>query len=154
MNAVKELSSSIGISPKDECHIWRSKFFDQSARCESRLRQLFVAKRPADAVPHQFRAVSIALKQSSEGQEQDEKLVTIIDEILPLIELRAYLAHSPMRLMALEGDLSVVFAHAGADQECGQKVMMLTSDQRTNALRKISNLAERLKKYLQAAREV
>ena len=101
MNDIKELCSSIGLSPKDECHIWRSKFFDQSARCEARLRRIFMAKRPIDAVPHQFKATAVAVKQKIDGQVCDEKLIVIIDELLPLIELRAYLAHSAMRLMPL-----------------------------------------------------
>jgi len=104
-------------------------------------------------VPHQFKAVAIALKQPNAGYECDEKLSAIVDEILPLIELRAYLAHSAMRLMALEGDHVVAFAHAGGDQEYGQKVMMLTTAQRANALKKMTSLADRLKRYLQAVRE-
>ena len=152
MNESSAPNSTSVLNPKDESHIWRSKFFDQSARCEARIRRVFMAKRPSDPIPHQFRAVSIALKQTNDGNACDEKLIAIIDELLPLIELRAYLAHSAMRLMALDGDHLVAFAHAGGDQEYGQKVMMLTTVQRGHALKKMTTLADRLKRYLQAMR--
>lgn len=109
-------------------------------------------RRPTDAVPHQFKALSIAVKQCSDDKACNEKLVTIVDELLPLIELRAYLAHSAMRLMALNGDHVVAFAPAGGDQEYGQKVMMLTTVQRAGALKKMTSLATRLKNYLQVIR--
>ena len=152
LTGIQELGASSGTTPKDECHIWRSKFFDQSARCEARLRRVFMAHRPTDMVPHQFKALSIAVKQCSDDKESTEKLIAIIDEILPLIELRAYLAHSAMRLMALNGDHVIAFAHAGGDQEYGQKVMMLTTAQRTSALKKVTSLSNRLKNYLHAIR--
>lgn len=110
-------------------------------------------QRPADLIPHQFKALSIAVKQCHDGKACPEKLVALIDELLPLIELRAYLAHSAMRLMALNGDHVVAFAHAGGDQEYGQKVMMLTTAQRANALKKMTALATRLKTYLQSISE-
>ena len=135
---------------KDDAHIWRSKYFDQSARCEGRLRRILASERPTENVPHQFRAVAIALKQTAEGRPTENKLIAIIDDLLPLIELRAYLAHSAMRLMALDGDHLVAFAHAGGDQEFGQKVMLLTTEQRAHALKKLTNIAERLKRYLQS----
>ena len=141
---------------KDDAHIWRSKYFDQSARCEARLRRILTEIRPSDAVPHQFKAVAIAVKHATEANSKDDKLIAVVDELLPLIELRAYLAHSAMRLMALDGDHLVAFAHAGGDQEYGQKVMLLTTEQRTHALKKLTNLAERLKRCLQsiAARDL
>lgn len=141
---------------KDDAHIWRSKYFDQSARCEARLRRILAEVRPSEAVPHQFKAVAIAVKHAAEANSKDDKLIAFVDELLPLIELRAYLAHSAMRLIALDGDHLVAFAHAGGDQEYGQKVMLLTTEQRTLALKKLTTLADRLKRYLQtaAARDV
>jgi hypothetical protein len=114
---------------------------------------LLQIKYPSATVPHQFKAVSIAVRQASEGNAADEKLIAIIDELLPLIELRAYLAHSAMRFMALDEDQLVAFAHAGGDQDYGQKVMLLTTEQRVKALRKLTNLAERLKRSLHAAQQ-
>jgi hypothetical protein len=136
---------------KDDAHIWRSKYFDQSARCEARLRRILATLRPTEPVPHQFKAVAIATKQVAEGRSTGEKLVAAINELLPLIELRAYLAHSAMRLMAINGDHLVAFAHAGGDQEFGQKFMLLNTEQRAHALKKLTTLAERLKRYLQSA---
>lgn len=107
-----------------------------------------MANRPTDTVPHQFKALCIAIKQNGEQQIFSEKLIATIDELLPLIELRAYLAHSAMRLMPLNGDHVVAFALAGGDQEYGQKVMMLTTAQRNNALKKMTTLAGRLKSCL------
>jgi hypothetical protein len=137
-------------SAKDAAHIWRSKFFDQSARCEARLRRVVAKVRPGEPVPHQFKAVALAAKQAAETGPNRDKLIAAVDELLPLIELRAYLAHSAMRLIALEGDHLVAFAHAGGDQEFGQKVMLLNTEQRLHALRRLTNLAGRLKICLQS----
>jgi hypothetical protein len=143
--------SSLPVRPaKDDAHIWRSKYFDQSARCEARLRRLLVSIRPSEPIPHQFRAVAIAAKQLAQADPDGDKLVATIEELLPLIELRAYLAHSAMRLMALNGDHLVAFAHAGSDQEFGQKVMLLNTRQRNSALKKLTNLTSRLKRHLQS----
>lgn len=92
----------------------------------------------------------MAVKQFAESDAVNDKLIAIVDELVPLIELRAYLAHSPMRLMARDGDDLVAFAHAGGDQEYGQKVMLLTTEQRAHALKRLTNLADRLKRYLQS----
>jgi hypothetical protein len=137
-------------TPKDNSHIWRSKFFDQSARCEARLRLILAATRPSDPIPHQFRAVAIAAKQSAEIGHAENKIVAIVDELLPLIELRACLAHSAMRFLAVNGDYIVAFTLIGGDQEFGQKVMLLNSAQRAHALSKLTSLAGRMKRYLQS----
>jgi hypothetical protein len=145
------IPSSLPARPaKDEAHIWRSKYFDQSARCEARLRRLLASIRPSEPVPHQFKAVAMAAKQAAEAGAAGDKLVAVVEELLPLIELRAYLAHSAMRLMSLNGDHLVAFAHAGGDQEFGQKVMLLNTKQRIHALKKLTNLSDRLKRYLQS----
>ena len=143
--------SSLQRQPKDDAHIWRSKYFDQSARCETRLRRILFLLRPTEPVPHQFKAVAIAVKQAADNGSIAEKLVAAVEDLLPLIELRAYLAHSAMRLMTIDGDDLVAFAHAGGDQEFGQKVMLLTTEQRAHALRKLTSIAEKLKKSLQLA---
>jgi hypothetical protein len=137
-------------TPKDDAHIWRSKFFDQSARCETRLRQILVTIRPSDPVPHQFRAVAIAAKQSAEIGHMEDKIIDIVDDLLPLIELRACLAHSAMRLITINKDNIVAFTLIGGDQEFGQKVMLLNSNQRSQALSALTKLAGRMKRYLQS----
>lgn len=137
--------------PKDEAHIWRSKYFDQAARCETRLRRILSILRPSEAIPHQFKAVAIAVKQSSENCSVGDKIIATVDELLPLIELRAYLAHSALRLMTIDGDHLVAFAHAGGDQEYGQKVMLLTTEQRIHSLKRLTTIADRLKRNLQSA---
>ena len=137
-------------SAKDEAHIWRSKFFDQSARCEARLRRVLARVRPRESIPHQIKAVAIAAKQAAESGPNHDKLIATVNELIPLIELRAYLAHSAMRLIALDGDHLVAFAHAGGDQEFGQKVILLNTEQRLHALRRLTYLAGRLKIYLQS----
>ena len=150
MNIDHEPFEPLVSAAKDKSHIWRSKYFDQSARCEARLRRILEVNGPTETIPHQFKAVAIAVKHASEANRLDEKLVAIVDELLPLIELRAYLAHSAMRVMTLGGDQVVAFARAGGDQEYGQKVMLLTTEQRTKALKKLAILAERLKKVRQS----
>ena len=137
--------------PKDDAHIWRSKYFDQSARCETRLRRILSILKPSEAIPHQFKSVAIAVRQSSEKGSLSDKLISTVDELLPLIELRAYLAHSALRLITIDGDHLVAFAHAGGDQEYGQKVMLLTTEQRNHALKKLTTIADRLKRNLQSA---
>lgn len=146
MKTQNDLTAGAGENPKDTAHIWRSRYFDQSARCEARLRKIIELKRPRDQVPHQFKAVALAVKQIGLEDTNDEKLAVVVDELLPLIELRAQLAHSVMRLMTIDGNQYVTFANADGDQEYGQKVVMLTIDQRNNALKKLSNISERLKR--------
>jgi hypothetical protein len=146
MNVINSVFAQSSHNPKDEAHIWRSRYFDQSARCEARLRKIVELKRPKDQVPHQFKAVALTAKQIGLEDTNDEKLAIAVDELMPLIELRAQLAHSVMRLMTIDGNQLVTFANAGGDQEYGQKVVMLTIDQRSNALKKLSNISERLKR--------
>jgi hypothetical protein len=150
MSAIENSIAETEASPKDEAHIWRSKYFDQSARCEARLRKIIELARPNDAVPHQFKAVALVVKQIGLEEPKDQRMVLVVDELVPLIELRAQLAHSVMRMMTIDGNQYVTFANAGGDQEYGQKVVMLTADQRANALKKLANLSDRLKRIRNA----
>jgi hypothetical protein len=150
MNSLEDPLHTVERLPKDDAHIWRSKYFDQSARCEARLRKIIELRHPRDAVPHQFKAVALAAKQIGLEEPRDEKLILAVEELIPLIELRAQLAHSVLRLMTIDGNQFVTFANAGGDQEFGQKVVMLTLEQRTNALKKLANISERLKRVRQA----
>ena len=72
-----------------QLHIWRSKFFDKAAKCERELRRLSLS--PATDKTH-FKVMAEKILTTKSAKEKI--LVNLVEELIPLIDLRAELAHS------------------------------------------------------------
>ena len=132
------------ISAIDQVHIWRSKFLDYSARCETRLRVLHTNNSQKSEIFLQIKALAASVKSEGKGCL---KLTSAIDELMPLIELRAELAHSVVTLLNFNSQQTAVFVNADNKSRYGRHALILGVDEREAALKKIKNIAERLKRY-------
>jgi hypothetical protein len=143
MNApVGNFEPAASVSAIDQVHIWRSKFLDYSARCETRLRLLHHLQSPSNEAFLQIKSLALAVKAA---KQNSTKLAEAIDELLPLIELRAELAHSAVTLLNVNTQQTAVFVNAANKAPFGRNALMLDQDDRDNALKKIKKVAEHLK---------
>lgn len=146
-----EMSKIIPVSSLDDTgqwHIWRSKFFDKAAKCESELRRL--SDSPADAKMH-FKAMAEKILSTSRAAktkpEKNEVLIKLLEELIPLIELRAELAHSHfVCATGLETGVAMLknanFSHIHYD-----KLTVLTGEQRKKAYDRLASIAGQLAKF-------
>ena len=149
MNApVGNIAAAATVSSIDQIHIWRSKFLDYSARCETRLRLLHHLQSPKCETFLQIKALATTVKA---GCQNCTNLAEAIDELLPLIELRAGLAHSVVALLNVNAQQTAVFVNADNKARYGRNALMLDINERDNALTKIKNIADRLKRYQKIA---
>ena len=72
---------------------------------------------------------------------------------MPLIELRAELAHSVVTLLNFNAQQTAVFVNADNKSRFGRRALMLAVDEREQALKKIKKMSERLKRYQKATME-
>jgi hypothetical protein len=138
-----DITNSIDIT--DEIHIWRSKFLDVSARCETRLRQILELQVPNSDKFLQIKSLAATVKHNALGNSYSAKLNLTIDEFMPLIELRAELAHSVMMVINFNSELMAAFINANQRSSIGRRMLLLDGDQRECALKNIKRIANRLK---------
>jgi hypothetical protein len=134
-----------GLDDAGQWHIWRSKYFDKAAKCEGELKRL--SGSPTDAKMH-FKAMAEKIlstnKSGKTKSEKNETLIKLLDELIPLIELRAELAHSHfVRATGQESGLAMLknanFSHVHFD-----KLTVLSSDQRRKAYDRLASIAGQL----------
>lgn len=130
--------SASSINGIDQIHIWRSKFLDYSARIETRLRLLHNFRSPKSDNFLQFKSLATTVKAENSSCL---KLAETIDELMPLIELRAELAHSVVTLLNFNAQQTAVFVNADNKFRFGRRALMLAVDEREQALKKIKNMS-------------
>ena len=146
MNAVVGIiEPAASISAIDHVHVWRSKFLDYSARCETRLRLLHHMHSSNGGGFLQIKALALAVKAEQLGCP---KVTEAIDELLPLIELRAELAHSVVTLLHTTSPPVAVFINATSRTAFGKSALLLDQGDRDKALKKIRKISEQLKQHL------
>lgn len=146
-----EMSKIIPASSLDDAgqwHIWRSKFFDKAAKCEGELRR--VSGSPADAKMH-FKAMAEKILSTNRAAkskpDKNEVLIKLLEELIPLIELRAELAHSHfVCATGLETGVAMLknanFSHVHYD-----KLTVLTGEQRKKAYDRLASITGQLAKF-------
>lgn len=146
-----EMSKIIPTSSLDDTgqwHIWRSKFFDKAAKCEGELRRL--CRSPADGRMH-FKAMAEKILSTNRAGktklEKNEALIKLLEELIPLIELRAELAHSHF-VCATGFETGVaMFKNANFSHVHYDKLTVLTGDQRKKTYDRLASIAGQLAKF-------
>lgn len=125
---------------QDKIHIWRSKFFDKTSKCERELRRLLAL--PSNDKSH-FKVMAEKVIAANMG-EKKTSLTKLVEELIPLIELRAELAHS--HFVGLnEGETSdAMFDNACFTHKHFKRLAVLSHDQRKNAFDRLSWIAGQL----------
>lgn len=130
-------------SELDQVHIWRSKFIDYASRCETRLRVMHKTHSLNSEVFLQIKSLAVAVKASHPGCS---KLAAAIDDLIPLIELRAALAHSVVTMLNNNSQQTAVFLNADNRALFGRHALILDLKERERALHQIKTAADRLKR--------
>jgi hypothetical protein len=129
-----------------EWHLRKSKFLCKAAKCEAELRRL--AATPADSKLHfkalaeKLRATKPAAKQAPSNTPSDK----ILEELLPLIDLRSELAHS--YIYANHGlDPDKILIKNAQDRHLHfEKVTLLSAEEFKNAYDRLSWIVGQLAK--------
>ena len=130
-----------------QLHVWRSKFFDKSAKCEAELKRLSAS--PADAKLH-FKVMAEKLLTTSKNNKlkvaKDEALIRLIEELVPLIELRAELAHSHFINSANQDHGLAMLKNANFFHVHFDRITVLSAEQRKKAYDRLASIAGQLAK--------
>jgi hypothetical protein len=125
-----------------QMHLWRSKFFDKASRCERELRRLLAL--PANDKSH-FKVMAEKLI-ATKKDEKKSALPRLVDELIPLIELRAELAHSHFVGFSGTESTDAMFENASFSHIHFSKYTVLTNEQRNQAYGRLSWIAGQLAK--------
>ena len=129
----------------DLLHIWRSKFLDKSAKCERDLKRLTLsstdAKLPYKALAEKVLATQQAGKTKA---EKNESLIKLLQELLPIIELRAELAHSQLVNTSFADADFAMFQNANCSHPHFDKITVLSSEQRKKVYGRLAWIAGQL----------
>lgn len=145
-----EMSKIIAANGTDDAgqwHIWRSKFFDKAAKCEGELKRL--SGSAADAKLH-FKAMAEKILSTNKAGktklEKNEALIKMLEELIPLIELRAELAHSHF-VCATDLDAGLaMFKNANSSHIHFDRLTVLSGEQRKKAYDRLASIAGQLAK--------
>jgi hypothetical protein len=118
-----------------QVHIWRSKFIDKCAKCEAQLRRL--AQLDNSKKIHFKTLADELLSNAKKGKNTAQKSSQISDwisELLPLIDLRAELAHSHL-LVEDQNSIggTAAFQNANFTHTHFQRIILISADQRKHA---------------------
>jgi hypothetical protein len=139
-----EMSKIVAGSAMEELgqlHVWRSKFFDKAAKCERELRRISLS--PATDKTH-FKVM--AEKILTANKAKDKILTKLIEELIPLIELRAELAHSDFFGFVVTDTRHAMFQNACFSHTHFEKLTVLSDDQRKKAYDRLASIAGQLAK--------
>ena len=123
-------------------HIWRSKFFDKASKCERELRRILAL--PANDKTH-FKMMAEKLL-TSKKPDKNTPLAKLVEELIPLIELRAELAHSHFVGFGRDQATVAFFENACFTHVHFKKLTVLSEDQRKKAYDRLSSIAGQLAK--------
>lgn len=145
-----EMSKIVPSSSSDDAnqwHIWRSKFFDKSSKCEGELRRLSGSS--ADAKMH-FKAMAEKILSTDRSgktkSEINEVLIKLLEELIPLIELRAELAHSHFVCTTGHDAGVAMLKNANFSHIHYDKLTVLTGEQRKKTYDRLASIAGQLAK--------
>ncbi len=125
-----------------QMHLWRSKFFDKASRCERELRRLLAL--PANDKSH-FKVMAERLMAT---KKDDKKcaLYKLVDELIPLIELRAELAHSHFVCFSGTESTDAMFENASFSHIHFSKFTVITNERRKHTYDRVCWIAGQLAK--------
>jgi hypothetical protein len=128
-------------------HIWRSKYFDKCAKCECELKRLSASS--VDAKMH-FKAMAEKILSSNKAGktklEKNESLIKLLEELIPLIDLRAELAHSHFVCTTGFTDGVAMLQNANFTHIHFDKLTVLSAEQRKRAYDRLASIAGQLAK--------
>lgn len=129
----------------DYAHIWRSKFIDMSAKCEGQLRRILEISANSPAQYRQMaKAVLKEVEDKAKPTKQDKQLAKICAELLPLIDLRAEIAHSQLSHFTSDNEHYSGWANAKQSHSHFSKMTLLTKEQQDSAYVKLASIANQL----------
>ena len=134
------------INDTDAMHLWRSKFIDKASKCEGEIRR--IASKPADKkMPFKALAEKILAERIMlEAGKKSEPLVKLLEELLPLIDLRAELAHSQIVSESRGATGYLFLRNAQSSHKHFEKIVSLTLDHRKVAYDRMSSIAGQIAK--------
>jgi hypothetical protein len=145
MEAILKLEART-IDAVSEWHLRKSKYLCKAAKCEAELRRL--AATPADAKLHfkalaeKFRTTNGTAKKVALNAQSDK----LLEELLPLIDLRSELAHSCFHAnVGLDPD-NILIKNAQDQSIHFEKVTLLSADAFKKAYDRLSWIAGQLAK--------
>jgi hypothetical protein len=144
---MSKIVSAAAIDDAGQWHIWRSKYFDKAAKCEGELKRL--SGSPADAKMH-FKAMAEKILSTQNAgktkSDKNETLIRLLDELIPLIELRAELAHSYFVCATGQESGIAMLKNANFSHIHFDKLTVLTNDKRKKAYDRLASIAGQLAK--------
>ena len=134
------------INDVDAMHIWRSKFIDKASKCEAEIRRIAVSdsdkKLPFKALAEKI----LAERAKTESGKKSEPLVKLLEELIPLIELRAELAHSQIVNEKHNANGFLFLRNAQSSHKHFDKIVSLTAEHRKIAYDRLSSIAGQMAK--------
>lgn len=124
----------------ERIHIWRSKFFDKASKCERELRRIL--ELPNNDKSH-FKTMAEKIL-TEEKNKKKSPLTNLVDELIPLIELRAELAHSHFVGLDAGNNNDALFDNACLTHVHFRKLMAISAEQRANTYSRLSWIAGQL----------
>ncbi|MBK8373876.1 hypothetical protein [Sphingorhabdus sp.] len=130
----------------DAMHIWRSKFVDKASKCETEIRRIAVAvgdkKMPFKALAEKI----LADRRKIESGKKSEPIVKLLEELVPLIELRAELVHSQIVNEKHSKNGFLFLSNAQGSHAHFDRIVSLTAEQRKIAYDRIATIAGQMAK--------
>ncbi len=142
---ISKIQAASGICLTDQCHIWRSKFIDKASKCETELKRLSANQQ--DAKLHFKGMAEKILAKNEAGKtkaDKNEFLIRLLEELIPLIELRAEIAHSQLLSVSATSAELAMFQNANCMHTHFDKLTVLSAEQRKRAYDRLSSIAGQL----------
>ena len=103
-----KITAANAADEEERVHIWRSKFFDKASKCERELRRILDL--PNNDKSH-FKTMAEKILNDDKNKKKSP-LTKLVNELIPLIELRAELAHSHFVGFGAGSENSALFDNA------------------------------------------
>jgi hypothetical protein len=131
----------------DKAHIWRSKFIDQASKCEAELRLIYGKTHPAAKVPAFKTMAETICTATMLTDGQNKRLAKLCQSLLPLIELRANVAHSEIGIAHIEEQQMITLANANGRLSHGRLFLALSDAEQKSAQKEMASLANQLSQF-------
>ena len=147
MTDMSPISAATQKTALDKAHIWRSKFIDQASKCEGDLRLIYAATHPDAKIPS-FKAMAETLSATTSlNDAQNKRLAKLCKALLPLIDLRANVAHSEIGIATIDDEPMITLANANGRLNQGKLYLALSDEERTASHKEMSTLANQLNQF-------
>ncbi len=141
---------ALGMPPKtalDKAHIWRSKFIDQASKCETELRWIYAKTHPAAKVPAFKTMAETFCSATFLTDGQNKRLAKLCQSVLPLIELRANVAHSEIGIAMIDDQQMITLANANGRFAKGRLLLALSDEEQKSAQKEMASVANQLSQF-------